>query len=56
MPTGTHLTKQQAAELLGVSTRTVERWAGKGLIGTIRIGRKVRYSHHDVAAIRAGNK
>lgn len=40
----------EAAELLGVSERTVRRWIAAGRLAVIRVGRTVRV---DVAALRA---
>lgn len=48
------LTSLEAADALGVSSRTIERWGKKGLLTVVRIGRKTRYHAHEIAAIRGG--
>jgi predicted DNA-binding transcriptional regulator AlpA len=43
------ITRRRAAELVGVSTRTLLRWEKAGLfIAAIRIGRLVRYSECEI--------
>ena len=43
------ITRQRAAELVGVSTRTLLRWEKAGLfIAPIKIGRLVRYSECEI--------
>jgi excisionase family DNA binding protein len=36
-------TKQEVADLFGISTRTVERWTSSGLLTCMRAGNVVRY-------------
>jgi len=42
------LTKIEAARLLNVSTRTLEIWARRKIIGPIRFGRTVRYRRDEL--------
>ena len=49
----TLLTKQQTAEQLCVSTRTVERWTADGLLTAVVVGkRSVRFRQADVNQLR----
>ena len=50
------LTKAQVAELLNVSTRTVDRWTDQGLLPAVKMpsGHAVRYRREDVDAIMRG--
>lgn len=45
------LTKDQVAELLQVSRRTVERMEESGELEPLRIGRMVRYRPADIEAL-----
>lgn len=49
------LTASEAAETLGVTTKTLKRWEAKGLIRRAHrtVGGHRRYSAEDVEAIRA---
>lgn len=53
MPTNTDplLTRDEVADLLRVSRRTVERMEDSGQLQAIRIGRQVRYRRADVDAL-----
>jgi excisionase family DNA binding protein len=42
------LTAIELAELLRVGVTTVHRWARRGVIPSIRVGRVVRFNLHDV--------
>ena len=42
------LTRQQVAEMLGVTLTTLFHWNNKGILPTIKIGNKVRYRRSDV--------
>lgn len=44
------LTAQEAADLLQVTIRTLQRLESDGVLKPIRIGRAVRYSRDDLAA------
>lgn len=44
------LTRDQVADLLKVSRRTLERWEADGTLPARRIGRLVRYSKADIDA------
>lgn len=44
------LTKQDVANYIGVTTRTLEIWMREGRIPFFRIGRSVRFSLEDVLA------
>jgi excisionase family DNA binding protein len=46
--TGRILTKKQAAELLHITTRTVEDWMKRGLLPYLKIGRTVRFKEDDL--------
>ena len=50
-----HLTGAEAAAMLGVSTRTIERLRAAGELGYVTVGRKVRvyYPRADVLAYQA---
>lgn len=50
-PTPPLLTPEQVAELLGVTTRTVRRWARDGMLDRIELGRLVRFTPDAVAAL-----
>jgi excisionase family DNA binding protein len=43
------LTTAEAAEMLGVSERTVREWTGRGLLRVVRVGAVVRYSQRQLA-------
>ncbi|MGW3376150.1 excisionase family DNA-binding protein [Streptomyces hydrogenans] len=45
------LTVAGAADALGVSTRTVERWLAAGTLRATRVGRSVRIDPESVAAV-----
>jgi len=42
------LTRQQVADMLGVTLTTLFHWNNKGILPTIKIGSKVRYRRLDV--------
>jgi len=42
------LTREQVADFVGVSVKTIARWDRKGWLPSIRIGRLVRYKPGDV--------
>ena len=42
------LTRQQVADLLGVTLTTLFHWNNKGILPTIKIGSKVRYRRSDI--------
>ena len=44
------LTRQEVAEMLGVTLTTLYHWNNKGILPTIKIGNKVRYRRSDVEA------
>src|ERR1022692_1631850 len=46
--TGRILTKNQAAELLNITTRTVDEWMKRGLLPYLKIGRTVRFKEDDL--------
>jgi excisionase family DNA binding protein len=48
------LTKQEVADRLKVSVRTVERMEAAGDLVAIRLGRSVRFRAEDVAALIGG--
>ena len=41
---------------LQVSTKTVRRWIGAGLLAHHRLGRQIRIDEHDVRAFLAGTR
>jgi excisionase family DNA binding protein len=41
---------------LQVSTKTVRRWIGAGLLAHHRLGRQIRIAEHDVRAFLAGSR
>jgi excisionase family DNA binding protein len=43
-----YLTKQQAAELLQISIRTLDTWMARRLIPYLRIGRTIRFRQSDL--------
>lgn len=45
------ISTQEAARILGISTKTVERRAAEGAITPIRLGRLVRYRYSEVLRI-----
>lgn len=47
------LTRLEAAQRLGASERTVDRYIAAGRLGTRRYGRTVLVSHEDVDALAA---
>lgn len=47
----TLLTKPEAAAILRVVPRTLERWARDGELVPVRIGRTVRYAPEDIRAL-----
>ena len=54
------ITKQAAADLLGIKIRTLESWMARGLVPFLRIGRTVRFDAADLrqtllANCRVGN-
>ena len=55
-PQGRLLTKQQVADLLNVSTRTIDRWTEAGKLPAVKmpLGHSVRYRPEDVDAIMRG--
>ena len=50
------LTRQQVADLLNVSTRTIDRWTEAGKLPAVKmpLGHSVRYRPEDVDAIMRG--
>jgi len=42
------LTRQQVADMLGVTLTTLFHWNNKGILPTIKIGAKVRYRRSDI--------
>lgn len=49
------LTIQQAADLVGVSARTIRRWESQGALRPVfRFGSTVRYARDEVLRIGAG--
>ena len=44
------LTRQEVADQLRVTVRTLERWEDEGRLVPIRLGRNVRYRGEDVEA------
>jgi len=42
------LTRQQVADMLGVTLTSLWHWNNKGILPTIKIGSKVRYRRSDV--------
>lgn len=52
-PQGQLLTKQQVAELLQVSTRTIDRWTDAGKLPAVKMpsGHTIRYRPEDVDRI-----
>lgn len=47
------LGREEAAELLGVSTETLRRWEAEGVLVPSRYGRWVAYASTDLAAFAA---
>lgn len=48
------LSRQEVADILTVSTRTIARWERKGLLSPIRLSsRIIRYSREEVDALLA---
>lgn len=45
-----YLTRQQVAELLGVSLVTLTDWTNKGFISSYRLGNKVYYKRSEIDA------
>jgi excisionase family DNA binding protein len=45
------LTRKQAAEQFRVTTRTIDRWRGRGLLKTVVVGRVVRFREEDLRAV-----
>ncbi len=50
------LTKQETADLLKVSRKTLDRWEKDGLLVPFRIGVNVRYRREDVETLIAGQR
>ena len=46
-----HLTLQQAADLLGVSAKTVRRFIARGDLQAYRVGRQIRITLADVESL-----
>lgn len=47
------LTEQQAANIIGVSPKTLRRWRQKGAVGySLTPGGRIRYSHEDLHRLR----
>jgi excisionase family DNA binding protein len=55
-PTPGLLTSKEAAQLLGVSARTVWGFTARGEIPVVRIGRAVRYDPKDIVDFIERNK
>ena len=45
------LTRQQVADMLGVTLTTLFHWNNKGILPTIKIGNKVRYRMSDIESL-----
>jgi excisionase family DNA binding protein len=50
------LSVKQAADIIGVSTRTVRRWIAAQELPFHRLGRQIRLAEHDLAAFLAKTK
>jgi len=51
------LTRQGVAELLQVSTKTIDNWTTEGRLRRVQVGKRaVRFNAEDVEALLAGNK
>ena len=50
------LTKQETADLLKVSRKTLDRWERDGILVPFRIGVNVRYLRDDVETLIAGKR
>ena len=46
------VTKAEAARLMSVSTRTIERWVAQDLLPQIGSGRLARYAYSDLLALQ----
>ena len=55
-PLGKLRTIPETAEILNVSTRTVQRLIASGALPVYRLGRSVRISDADIAAFLAANR
>jgi excisionase family DNA binding protein len=51
-----HLSVEGVALELQVSTKTVRRWIGAGLLAHHRLGRQIRIDEHDVRAFLVGTR
>lgn len=50
------LTKAEAAGLLRVSLKTLNRWAAAGILHPIKLGKSVRYRADDIRALLESRK
>lgn len=50
------LTKQETADLMKVSRKTLDRWERDGILVPFRIGVNVRYRREDVETLIAGKR
>ena len=48
------LSKQQVAEILGISTATIDRWIREKKITVIRVGKQIRIKQDQVDSLLAG--
>lgn len=44
----TWLTKKEVAEILSISTVTVDDWSKKGILNPFRIGNRIRFKRNEV--------
>jgi excisionase family DNA binding protein len=50
------LSVKQAADIVGVSTRTIRRWIDAKELPFHRLGRQIRFAEDDLAAFFAKNR
>jgi len=48
------MSKKQIAEMLNVSTNTIDRWRREGRVTAIRVGKQVRFQPEQVRALYEG--
>ena len=48
------LTREQAADLIGVTANTISRWVKEGILVNRGIGRKVLVTEHDLTVAKNG--
>lgn len=51
---GNVLTREQAADLIGVTPNTISRWVKEGLLVNRGVGRKVLVNEHDLTTAKNG--